>query len=136
MIEALKHLNLRARREWLKAAGAASLLAMSSRLGAIPLWKDAKFSDNPFTLGVASGDPSPDGFVIWSKLAPKPLERGQGMPRRALEVDWLVASDERMLEVVQRGKVTAHPELGQYQRKLSGQMLQTGNVRGELGPVV
>lgn len=112
MIEALKHLNLRARREWLKAAGAASLLAMSGRLGAIPLWKDAKFSDNPFTLGVASGDPSPDGFVIWSKLAPKPLEHGQGMPRRALEVDWLVASDERMLEVVQRGKVIAHPELG------------------------
>ena len=34
MIEALKHLNLRARREWLKAAGAASLLAMSGRLGA------------------------------------------------------------------------------------------------------
>ena len=32
----------------------------------------------PFSLGVASGDPSPDGFVLWTKLAPKPLERGGG----------------------------------------------------------
>jgi alkaline phosphatase D len=27
----------------------------------------------PFTLGVASGDPSPDGFVLWTRLAPIPL---------------------------------------------------------------
>ena len=26
--------------------------------------------DYPFTLGVASGDPLPDGFVIWTRLAP------------------------------------------------------------------
>ena len=112
MIEELKHLNTNARRQWLKAAGAASLLALSGKLSALPLWKDPKFSDNPFTLGVASGDPLPDGFVIWSKLAPKPLERGSGMPKRALEVDWLIAADEQMREVVQRGKVIARPELG------------------------
>ncbi|MGH2641090.1 MAG: PhoD-like phosphatase N-terminal domain-containing protein, partial [Actinomycetota bacterium] len=28
----------------------------------------------PFTLGVASGDPSADGFVLWTRLAPRPLE--------------------------------------------------------------
>lgn len=26
--------------------------------------------DYPFTLGVASSDPLPDGFVIWARLAP------------------------------------------------------------------
>ena len=38
----------------------------------------------PFTLGVASGDPAPDGFVLWTRLAPKPLETGRGMPRQAV----------------------------------------------------
>jgi alkaline phosphatase D len=29
-----------------------------------------RFADHPFSLGVASGDPAPDGFVIWTRLAP------------------------------------------------------------------
>ena len=28
---------------------------------------------DPFTLGVASGEPSADGAVIWTRLAPNPL---------------------------------------------------------------
>ena len=35
--------------------------------------------DYPFTLGVASGDPTPDGVVLWTRLAPRPLDGG-GMP--------------------------------------------------------
>jgi hypothetical protein len=27
----------------------------------------------PFTLGVASGEPTQDGFVLWTRLAPVPL---------------------------------------------------------------
>jgi len=27
----------------------------------------------PFSLGVASGDPAPDGFVLWTRPAPDPL---------------------------------------------------------------
>jgi len=30
-------------------------------------------SDRPFRLGVASGDPSDDGFVIWTRLVIDPL---------------------------------------------------------------
>ena len=33
------------------------------------------FRRYPFSLGVAAGDPSPDGFVIWTRLAPEPLDR-------------------------------------------------------------
>ncbi|HYF72586.1 MAG TPA: PhoD-like phosphatase N-terminal domain-containing protein, partial [Nocardioides sp.] len=28
---------------------------------------------DPFTLGVASGDPEPGGVVLWTRLAPRPL---------------------------------------------------------------
>jgi alkaline phosphatase D len=66
----------------------------------------------PFALGVASGDPAPDGFVIWTKIAPKPLERGGGMPNRPVEVDWSVATSANMRQVVRKGTAIAHPELG------------------------
>ena len=48
---------------------AASLVAAPSILRAQSRWRG-----NPFSLGIASGDPSPDGFVIWTRLAPVPLE--------------------------------------------------------------
>ena len=49
----------------------------------------------PFTLGVASGDPTPDGVVLWTRLAPRPLTGG-GMPGHPIAVQWRVALDERM----------------------------------------
>jgi len=66
----------------------------------------------PFTLGVASGDPAPDGFVIWTRLAIKPLEHGGGMPMRAVPVGWEVANDERFTRIVASGSELARPELG------------------------
>jgi alkaline phosphatase D len=65
----------------------------------------------PFTLGVASGDPSPDGVVLWTRLAPDPLAGG-GMPERPVPVDWQVASDESFRRTVARGSVLAAPEFG------------------------
>jgi alkaline phosphatase D len=100
------------RRTFLKALGTSALLTTSGALFARSMWDDPKFDEYPFSLGVASGDPAPDGFVIWTKIAPRPLARGGGMPRRAVEVGWIVATDERMLKVAQRGKAIARPELG------------------------
>ena len=67
---------------------------------------------DPFTLGVASGDPDPDGFVLWTRLAPTPLaEDGLGgMPSRTVPVAWEVAADERFRRVVRRGVAVARPE--------------------------
>ena len=65
----------------------------------------------PFTLGVASGDPAPDGVVLWTRLAPDPLEYQTGMPDAAVEVDWEVATDEAMTRVVRSGTALAPPEL-------------------------
>jgi len=69
------------------------------------------FSAYPFSLGVASGDPVPDGAVIWTRLAPKPLEDG-GMPMAPVEVRWEVATDAGGFDVIQRGTTIARPELG------------------------
>src|SRR5918995_2610017 len=71
--------------------------------------QNPKFPSSPFTLGVASGDPGPDGMVLWTRLALDPLNGG-GMPRQPIEVQWQVATDDRLSRVVQSGKTMASPE--------------------------
>ncbi|HVU87466.1 MAG TPA: alkaline phosphatase D family protein [Pirellulales bacterium] len=97
-----------------------SFLATTGSLAAAAVWasraegavrRNVAFSDYPFKLGVASGDPSPDGLVLWTRLAPKPLEGG-GMPAEPVEVDWQVAADEPFSKVVRQGKTTATPDWG------------------------
>lgn len=67
---------------------------------------------DPFTLGVASGEPSPDGVVIWTRLAPRPLADDGlgGMPARVVDVEWEIADDETFTRIARRGVVTAIPE--------------------------
>jgi len=71
------------------------------------------FADYPFTLGVASGDPLPDGVVLWTRLAPDPLapDGNGGLPPETYGVRFEVAEDERFSRVVRRGAVEATPEL-------------------------
>ncbi len=70
----------------------------------------ARMSGYPFTLGVASGSPTPSGVVLWTRLAPEPLHGG-GMPDQRVPVRWEVAEDEGFKKIVQRGLYTAIPEL-------------------------
>lgn len=58
-----------------------------------------------FTLGVASGDPHPDGVVLWTRLAPDPVAADGlgGMPDRDVNVAWEMAEDEGFARVVRRG---------------------------------
>lgn len=100
------------RRSLLRAAGGTALLGLAAPLRAQSVVKRPAFGDYPFTLGVASGDPAPDGFVIWTKLAPKPLEQEGGLPNKAVEVEWSIASDETMRQIVRQGSTLARPELG------------------------
>lgn len=60
----------------------------------------------PFTLGVASGEPRPDGVVLWTRLAPDPLNGG-GMGSAPVAVGWTMAEDEQFSRVVRRGTATA-----------------------------
>ena len=92
------------RRGFLAAAGAT---IASCRASSGPLLLPA----DPFTLGVASGDPSPDGVVLWTRLAPRPLEEDGGMPSRPVEVAWEVAEDERFSRIARQGVALADPGL-------------------------
>ena len=68
------------------------------------------FSDYPFSLGVASGDPDANGFVLWTRLAPTPLTGG-GMPDEDVRVAWEVADDEGFTKIVAQGETDAKREL-------------------------
>lgn len=102
-------------RRWLlKSLAAGTLAGLSMPVAlALPrnLWADPHFDTDPFQLGVASGEPASDGFVLWTRLAPYPLEQGGGMPMRPLRVRWEVAGDEGFRHVLQQGDALAHPEL-------------------------
>ena len=69
------------------------------------------FSQNPFQLGVASGDPTSDGVVLWTRIAIDPLNGG-GMAPESYEVKWEVAIDEGFRQIVQSGTELATPQLG------------------------
>ena len=98
------------RRKLLKAAAGMGLLAITPLSLSTRVWAKPVFSRYPFSLGVASGDPSPGGAVIWTRLAPDSL--GGGMSMQAVQVGWEVATDERMRQVVKKGTSLAAPELG------------------------
>jgi alkaline phosphatase D len=91
-------------------AGLAALAQVPLERGALAATPHS--SGYPFTLGVASGDPTPEGVVLWTRLAPDPLAPGGGgMPAKAVPVDWKIATYEGMKRVVRHGTVAALPEL-------------------------
>lgn len=96
----MSHLN---RRTVLKGAAVVATLPL------IAWTPPMRLAGDPFTLGVASGEPTADGVVLWTRLAPDPLaEDGRGgMPNRTVDVDWQLAHDEGFTRIVQTGTVSA-----------------------------
>jgi len=63
--------------------------------------RHARAADVPrFALGVASGQPRPDGMVLWTRLT------GPGLPD-AVPVQWEVAHDEAFTQIAAHGVETA-----------------------------
>jgi alkaline phosphatase D len=93
------------------AAGAAGAVTTWPLAAAAAPYRGPLNSD-PFTLGVASGDPDHDGFVLWTRLAPEPLAADGlgGMPNRLVAVQWELAADAKFRTVVRRGTAAARPE--------------------------
>lgn len=104
------------RRSFLGLTGvsAAAFLVGTGALPTAEATGKGRIPGDPFGLGVASGDPRPDGFVAWTRLAPEPLaEDGHGgMPLRQAPVGYEVSEDEAFRTVVHRGNAIATPELG------------------------
>jgi alkaline phosphatase D len=99
----------RTRRGVLAGAGSLALAAALSRLPLDLAYGTPSRHDDPFTLGVASGDPAADSVVLWTRLAPQPLVADGGMEPRPVEVRWELAKDPGMRRLVDRGRTTAWP---------------------------
>ncbi len=106
-----RHILDLSRRGLLRGATAAAALAALTPLATGPAIAQPRFAGSPFTCGIASGDPWPDGMVLWTRLAPEPLAGG-GMRHRPVAVNWEVAEDEAMQRVAAKGMEYARPELG------------------------
>ncbi|MET9776993.1 alkaline phosphatase D family protein [Streptomyces sp. NPDC006367] len=109
---AVRHLG---RRRFLTVTAAAAALAFSTNLparGAVaaPERGGARIGKDPFTLGVASGDPLPDSVLLWTRLAPEPFLEDGGMGTERVTVEWEMAVDERFAAVLFRGTADAHAE--------------------------
>lgn len=71
-----------------------SFLRLLAATGALPLVGGCSSESEVFTHGVASGDPSPDGVLLWTRV--------EGVA----SVEYVVASDRELRDVVVRGTVT------------------------------
>jgi alkaline phosphatase D len=85
---------------------AAPALVVRARAQGVPLL------DNPFQLGVASGDPDASGFVIWTRLAPRPDAPDRGLPPRPVPLRYEVSETPTFARLVAEGETVARPELG------------------------
>lgn len=88
----------------------AGLIALGA-LPALPGEQQFKFRSNPFTLGVASGDPSASGVVLWTRLDPVVLAEADAADGR-VEVKWEIAQDENFRRIARKGSSLALKELG------------------------
>ncbi len=69
-----------------------------------------RFATNPFTLGVASGYPMPQGVVVWTRLAPLPAAPGGGLGPETIPVAWEIARDEQFRNLAASGTAYATAE--------------------------
>ncbi|GAA2645102.1 MULTISPECIES: alkaline phosphatase D family protein [Streptomyces] len=93
------------RRTVVLAAAATAALAPLTSLGASAA--HAAGTAPAFLHGVASGDPLPDGVLLWTRVTPTPeAVPGSGLGP-ATQVGWEVASDKGFSRIVGSGTVTA-----------------------------
>jgi len=99
------------RRELMRVAWALGTGAILQPVTSRRVLAQIQFTEYPFSLGVASGDPLPTSVILWTRLAPRPLEGG-GMPMAPVEVGWELARDRLFGKVEQKGTAVAFPDLG------------------------
>lgn len=93
------------RRALLKSVYAATFLLPSAAA-----WSQVKLSKNPFALGVASGSPTHNSVVLWTRL----LDEGiftSNLPNQDIPVKWELALDSQFGKTVKSGFINAAPAL-------------------------
>lgn len=100
------------RRLLLGSAAAAALATLSAGRTVARESRAPRFARNPFTLGVASGYPLPDGVTLWTRLAPDPLAPDGGLVAGDIPVRWEVAADPAFRALVRSGTTYAEALFG------------------------
>ncbi len=97
------------RRQFLQLASFAAASAVTLSLPR-SVWSQTdtshKFQSNPFTLGVASGSPTHDSVVLWTRLVES------GLDSRPVTVRWEVSNDDKFTRIAQSGQHLATADLG------------------------
>jgi alkaline phosphatase D len=88
------------------------LIGVSAAALCLPrsVWSQPRLTSNPFTLGVASGSPTADSVVLWTRLHVPDLF-GASLGTAPVTVRWEVAHDDKFIRIVQSGQSLASPEL-------------------------
>jgi alkaline phosphatase D len=103
------HLPHLSRRDLLARLAAAGVLSVTpARL--LRAADIVKFRDDPFTLGVASGYPTAEAVVLWTRLAPTPLAPRGGLAADVVPVQWELATDDTFRQVIRSGTTYADPD--------------------------
>jgi alkaline phosphatase D len=101
------------RRQFLQLAGFAASSAATLSLPR-SVWSQTdsqqRFDTHPFALGVASGSPTHDSVVLWTRLIDAGFLK-QNFDNKAIAVRWEVADDDKFSRIVQSGQHLAVPEL-------------------------
>ena len=93
------------RRDLLRAALSMAVLPwgqLGAQQVAAPRWKR-----DPFSLGVASGQPRPDSVVLWTRLLPGADEAAVLARMPSVTVDYEVFADAALLQPLRKGQVQA-----------------------------
>lgn len=97
------------RRNLLKGAGLLGGVLLSysknTTLSATP-----EYEAYPFSFGVASGEPNANSVVIWTRLAAQSLP--PSLKSATIPVQWELAEDEDLTQIMAQGEGLASPELG------------------------
>jgi alkaline phosphatase D len=70
------------------------------------VWSQPRLDSNPFALGVASGSPTQDSVVLWTRLVPE-----QAQVLGPATVRWELAHDDQFQRPVRSGQAQALPAL-------------------------
>ncbi|WP_332776257.1 alkaline phosphatase D family protein [Polaromonas sp.] len=73
-------------------------------------WAQPRLDANPFRLGVASGSPTHDSVVLWTRLV-FGKDQASGLQQGPVTVRWEVAHDEKFFHLVQTGQSQAQAGL-------------------------
>jgi alkaline phosphatase D len=92
------------RRTLLRAAGAAAVAAPFVAAGS------AGATGSPFRHGVASGDPLPNGVVVWTRVTPTDDALPGSGRGPSVTVAWQVARDAGFTQIAAGGEVQTGPE--------------------------